>query len=224
VKKFNNWFKLKFFFLYLFGITLLGAGVIFFARSALGAAPWDTAILNLETLLLAQGIFITKGTSSLIHTSFLLVVVLVLQKSLKPLMAVMPMILISLMIDLWDKVILINLVTENLDLNTRILFFILATLLMTSGLATIIVSGFPPNVYDDFHLTVLKVFKIKSFSMGRWIVEFLGLTMGTIYAIIHGQGLGAVSFLSLLLAFSFGFIINIFVKIYKKIGFINRDL
>jgi len=207
---------------YLFGIFVLGAGVILFSRASIGAAPWDTAILNFESLALANNIFITKGMSSLFHTTLLLLVVMVMQRNLKHLLAVIPMVLISLSIDLWDTVFFANILTENYDLNTRIIWFVVATLLMTFGLASIIISGYPPNVYDDFHLTVLKVFKIKSFSMGRWIVEFSGLSLGLLYALIENNGLGALSWLSLFLAIIFGFVIQIFVNMYKRLKFINR--
>ena len=215
-------FKVKFLLVYLFGIFVLGAGVILFSRASIGAAPWDTAILNFESLAIANNIIITKGMSSLFHTSLLLLVVMLMQRKLKHLLAVIPMVLISLSIDLWDTVFFANLLTENYDFNTRIIWFIVATLLMTFGLASIIISGYPPNVYDDFHLTVLKVFKIKSFSMGRWIVEFSGLSLGLVYALIENDGLGALSWLSLFLAIIFGFVIKIFVNMYKRLNFINR--
>jgi uncharacterized membrane protein YczE len=61
------------------GIVLLGAGVILFSRASLGSAPWDTAILNLESLMVHLNLPISKGTSSLIHTGVLLVFVLILE-------------------------------------------------------------------------------------------------------------------------------------------------
>lgn len=222
MKSYFSDLKFKFILVYLFGIFVLGAGVILFSRASIGAAPWDTAILNFESLALANNIFITKGMSSLFHTTLLLLVVMVMQRNLKHLLAVIPMVLISLSIDLWDTVFFANVLTENYDLNTRIIWFVIATLLMTFGLASIIISGYPPNVYDDFHLTVLKVFKIKSFSMGRWIVEFSGLSLGLLYALIENNGLGALSWLSLFLAIIFGFVIKIFVNMYQRLKFINR--
>ena len=206
------------------GIVLLGAGVILFSRASLGSAPWDTAILNLESLMVHLNLPISKGTSSLIHTGVLLVFVLILQRKPQPLLAIIPMVLISLSIDGWDKIIFVSILTENLDLFTRIVFFVVATFLMTFGLASIIISGYQPNVYDDFHLTLLKIFKIKSFSMGRWIVEFLGLALGLVYALIENNGLGAVSWLSLFLAVTFGYFIQFFVQIYQHVKIINRSL
>jgi uncharacterized membrane protein YczE len=157
-------FNLKYLSLYVLGILALGLGVALFARANLGVAPWDTAILNLQRLLIANQQSITLGQSSLIHTSVLLVIVLILGKRWQSIMAVIPMMAISLSIDFWDQLVLVNLLSSSLDLLTRITFFLSATLLMTWGLATIIISGFPPNVYDDFHLTLLRVFHIKSFA------------------------------------------------------------
>jgi uncharacterized membrane protein YczE len=73
-------FSVKFIILYVLGIFALGLGVALFARSSLGVAPWDTAILNLQRLLLSRDIMITIGQSSLIHTTVLLLIVLILGK------------------------------------------------------------------------------------------------------------------------------------------------
>jgi uncharacterized membrane protein YczE len=158
------------------------------------------------------------------HTSVLLMVVLLLGRRWQSLMAVIPMIAISLSIDFWDRIVLVNLLSGSLDLVTRIILFLLATLMMTWGLATIIISGFPPNVYDDFHLTILRVFHIKSFALGRWIIEFIGVSIGLLYALIQGDGFGSITILSFVLAVAFGSMITMFVNQYKTRGILNRQL
>jgi len=210
--------------LYALGILALGLGVSLYARANLGVAPWDTAILNFQRLLFTFDINITIGQSSLIHTTVLLVIVLIVGQRWQSLMAVIPMIFISLSIDFWDRIVLIGVVTESLNVWTQITFFILATLLMTLGLATIIISGFPPNVYDDFHLTILRVFRIQSFALGRWIIEFMGVGTGLLYALIQGDGFGSITILSFVLAIVFGSFITYFVKLYRRLGLINRQL
>lgn len=217
-------FNFKYTTLYFLGIVALGLGVALFARANLGVAPWDTAILNLQRLLTSLQISITIGQSSLMHTSVLLMVVLLLGRRWQSLMAVIPMIAISLSIDFWDRIVLVNLLSGSLDLVTRIILFLLATLMMTWGLATIIISGFPPNVYDDFHLTILRVFHIKSFALGRWIIEFIGVSIGLLYALIQGDGFGSITILSFVLAVAFGSMITMFVNQYKTRGILNRQL
>lgn len=217
-------FNVKYLTLYVLGILALGLGVSLFARANLGVAPWDTAILNFQRLLLANQQSITLGQSSLIHTSVLLMIVLTLGKRWQSIMAVIPMMAISLSIDFWDQLVLVNLLSSSLDLLTRITFFLSATLLMTWGLATIIISGFPPNVYDDFQLTLIRVFKIKSFALARWIIEFMGLGIGLIYALIQGDGLGSITVLSFALAVAFGSLMTLFVNQYRKYGILNRQL
>jgi uncharacterized membrane protein YczE len=221
-----TWIKLspRYLALYLTGILALGLGVALFARANLGVAPWDTAILNLKRLLLSRNISITIGQSSLIHTSILLVTVLLLGRQWQSLLAIIPMIAISLSIDLWDLWLLPILFPNDLNLLIRIVFFIMATAIMTWGLATIIISGFPPNVYDDFHLTVIRVFRMKSFTLARWIIEFLGVTVGLIYALIQGDGFGSITPLSFLLAIAFGTLINFYVTRYRHLKLVNRHL
>jgi len=217
-------FNLKYLTLYVLGIVALGLGVSLYVRANLGVAPWDTAILNFTRLLNSLDITITIGQSSLMHTTVLLLFVLLVGQRWQSLLAVIPMVLISLSIDFWDRVVLIDVLTSSLDLFTQIIFFILATLLMTWGLATIIISGFPPNVYDDFHLTLLRVFKIKSFALGRWIIEFLGVGVGLTYALIQGDGFGSITILSFGLAVAFGSFITYFVNLYRRMGVMNRQL
>lgn len=221
-----TWIKFSFFYLALYGLGILalGLGVSLFARANLGVAPWDTAILNLQRLLAVNNIQITIGQSSLIHTSVLLLTVLILGRTWQSILAIFPMILISLSIDLWDLWLLPAFGVQDLTLPFRIVAFLTALLLMTWGLATIIISGFPPNVYDDFHLTILRVFKIKSFTNARWIVEFLGVFTGLTYALLQGDGLGSITVLSFVLALAFGSLITVFVNLYRRAKIINRVL
>ena len=221
-----TWIKFSYFYLALYslGIFSLGLGVALFAEANLGVAPWDTAILNFQSLMASYGIQITLGTSSLMHTAILLILVLALGQRLESLFAIIPMVAISLSIDFWSVLVLPALIHEPLNLTLQIIFFISATLLMTWGLATIIISGFPPNVYDDVHLTILRVFKIKSFTIGRWIIEFMGVFLGLIYALIQGEGLGSITILSFALAIAFGSLITFFVNLYRKNELMNRHL
>jgi uncharacterized membrane protein YczE len=224
VKPTWNQFSFRYLSLYFIGILALGLGVSLFSRADLGVAPWDTAVINLKSLLSSQNISITLGQSSLIHTTFLLVLVLFIGKRWQALMAIFPMIFISFSIDFWDVVILPVIFPSPTPLWLNIIFFLIALVIMTWGLATIIISGFPPNVYDDLQLTLIRVFKIKSFTLARWIIEFSGLSLGLIYALLEGDGLGSITILSFFLAFAFGSFITFFVNIYKRLEIINRTL
>lgn len=203
---------------------MLGLGVSLFARAQLGVAPWDTAIINFQRLMSANGIAITLGQSSLFHTSMLLIFVLILGKKWQSLLALIPMVAISLSIDFWDLLVLPIILIGPYPLWLQMMMFVFATFLMTWALATIIISGFPPNVYDDFQLTLIRIFRMKSFTLARWIVEFLGVSFGFIYALIQGDGLGSITFLSLVLALAFGSLISFFVRFYQRRQWINRHL
>jgi uncharacterized membrane protein YczE len=224
VKPTWNQFSFRYISLYFIGILALGLGVSLFSRADLGVAPWDTAVINLKSLLSSQNISITLGQSSLIHTTLLLILVLGIGRRLQSMLAIFPMILISFSIDFWDVVILPVIFPSPTPLWLNIIFFLIALVIMTWGLATIIISGFPPNVYDDLQLTLIRVFKIKSFTLARWIIEFSGLSMGLIYALLEGDGLGSITILSFFLAFAFGSFITFFVNIYKRLEIINRTL
>jgi uncharacterized membrane protein YczE len=207
------------------GILFLGVAIALLKRANLGVPPWDTANFNLQTWLASLDITITLGMSSLIHTSFLLLLVLLMSRSLKTFFAIIPMLLISLSIDFFDLIVFASLEVMVDMVFLQSVYFVIGTLIMTLGLAMIIISGFPPNVYDGFHLTLLTFFKIKSFTAGRLIVEFSGIGLGIIYALLTPtQGLGSVTLLSIALAAIFGSLINMYISIFKAFKFTNRDV
>jgi hypothetical protein len=95
---------------------------------------------------------------------------------------------------------------------------------MTFGLASIIVSGYPPNIYDAFQLGLMKTFQIKSFTQARWILEFSGIGLGIVYALIEGgPDWGSVTILSIGLAAIFGTVIKMYIALYKRLNLMNRD-
>jgi len=224
VKRFLTQLKPRYVVVYLLGILALGLAVALLKRSQLGVPPWDTSTLNLQSYLASFSITITVGQSSLIHTTFLLLLTWAITRSLKAFYALLPMILVSQSIDLFDLIVLVNLPSFQDVYEIQIPLFILGTLLMTFGLAAIIVSGYPPNIYDAFQLAIMKVFHIRSFTLARWILEFSGIGLGILYALLEpGEGLGTVTWLSIGLAAVFGTIIKQYIKVFKKMKIINRE-
>lgn len=224
MKTIKTLLKPRYIAIYLLGILSLGLAVALLKRGNLGVPPWDTSTLNLQALLETYSITITVGQSSLIHTTFLLLLTLLMTKTWKALFALFPMVMVSLSIDFFDVLVLVNVPSVTDHLLIQSMFFMLGTLLMTFGLASIIVSGYPPNIYDAFQLGLMKTFKIRSFTIARWILEFSGIGLGILYALIQGgPDLGSVTFLSVGLAAIFGSVIKVYIAGYKKLRLINRD-
>jgi uncharacterized membrane protein YczE len=210
--------------IYLLGILALGLAVALLKRGNLGVPPWDTSTLNLQSYLASLSIPITVGQSSLLHTTFLLLLTLIITRSWKAFYAILPMLLVSQSIDLFDLLILKELPSFQNDVVIQLMLFIIGTLVMTFGLAAIIVSGYPPNIYDAFQLGIMKVFHIRSFTLARWILEFSGIGLGILYALLEpGEGFGTVTWLSIGLAAVFGTIIKQYIKLFKKFKLMNRE-
>lgn len=210
--------------IYTLGIFALGFAVALLKRGNLGVPPWDTSTLNLQSLLASESIQITVGQSSLIHTTFLLLLTFGITRSWKAFYAIMPMVLVSLSIDFFDLIVLQNIPTYQQMLAIQIPFFIIGTLFMTFGLAAIIVSGYPPNIYDAFQLALMQVFHIRSFTIARWMLEFSGIALGIVYALLEpGDGFGTVTWLSIGLAAIFGTIIKQYINLFKALKLINRN-
>ncbi len=219
-----NYLKPKYVTIYFLGIVCLGLAVALLKRGNLGVPPWDTSTLNLQSLLSTYDITITVGQSSLIHTTGLLLLTLLMTQSWKALFALFPMILVSQSIDLFDLVLLSEIPIYESNLIVQSLLFIIGTLFMTFGLASIIVSGYPPNIYDAFQLGLMKTFHIKSFTQARWILEFSGIGLGILYAIIEGgPDWGSVTVLSIGLAAIFGTVIKMYIALYKRLNLVNRE-
>jgi uncharacterized membrane protein YczE len=224
VKAFIASLKPKYLVIYVLGILCLGLAVALLKRGNLGVPPWDTSTLNLQSLLKAYDMTITVGQSSLIHTTGLLILTLFMTKTWKALYALLPMILVSQSIDLFDIVLLHSLPVYESETFIQISFFVSGTLLMTFGLASIMISGYPPNIYDAFQLGLMKTFRIQSFTQARWILEFSGIGLGIFYAVIEGgPDWGSVTLLSIGLAAIFGTVIKIYIALYKRLNLMNRD-
>ena len=224
MKAFIASLKPKYLVIYVLGILCLGLAVALLKRGNLGVPPWDTSTLNLQSLLKAYDMTITVGQSSLIHTTGLLILTLFMTKTWKALYALLPMILVSQSIDLFDIVLLRSLPVYESETFIQISFFVSGTLLMTFGLASIMISGYPPNIYDAFQLGLMKTFRIQSFTQARWILEFSGIGLGIFYAVIEGgPDWGSVTLLSIGLAAIFGTVIKIYIALYKRLNLMNRD-
>ena len=224
MKNFILTLKPKYIAVYALGILTLGMAVALLKRGNLGVPPWDTSTLNLKSLLDYYDISITVGQSSLIHTTGLLFITFLLKRSWKTFLALIPMVLVSLAIDAFDLFFFVWIPSYDAMLGMQILLFTLGTLLMTFGLAAIIISGYPPNIYDAFQLAIMDVFHLRSFTIARWILEFSGIGLGILYALLEpGEGLGTVTLLSIGLAAIFGTIIKQYIKMFKALKLMNRD-
>lgn len=204
---FNTFKRLVFYFV---GFFITAAGITTILRSTLGAGAWDTVNSNLHELT-----GITLGTASIAINITLLLLIILYHRKRKFLFAVVPIIAIGLFIDLWDQVIYDAFVIETFPV--RLLFYLIGTVTLTTGLSLTIVSGYPAMVFDELTLILMKLFKTDSFFKSRLVIELFAIFLASILGFVAGIGFGAVNVGSFILAVILPPILDREIKLIKPI-------
>jgi len=182
---------------YLFGIILSALGVNVLLRSALGAGAWDTVTNNLSILA-----SISLGTASALVNVVIMAFVVIYNKNAKFFLVSIPIVGIALAIDFWDIVVFSDFYPNLLWV--RGLFYIGGLLVLTLGLAMMIVTKYPAMVFDELTLSLMRLFKSKSFFATRIGIELFAIVLATGFGFWAGIGFGAVNLGSLILALIIG--------------------
>jgi uncharacterized membrane protein YczE len=199
--------------MYFSGFIITALGVIFMLRGNLGAGAWDTVTANLNEFLASVDMNLTLGTTSMIITFTLMLIVLVYTRKWQLIGMVIPVGIMALAIDFWDIIVFGDYVPTVFML--RALFFMLGALIIPLGLAIVVSSHFPAFVFDELTIVVMDLFRTKSITKARLGIEFLGISLGVLFGFLASIGFGAVNIGSLVMAVILPPIFNFFVK---KIG------
>lgn len=209
--------------LYVLGFLIIGLGVIIMERSNLGVGAWDATNFNLNIMLnklLSLNFTISKGTTSLI-LSFILFIVVAIYKlrkgiNLKVIISIIllliPMFTIAFVIDFWDLLVFSNFYPNLIYIRT--ILFLVGLFLIPFGLVLIISSNFPATVYDEFTIMLTEVLKVKNFGKVRLGFEIAGVVLATIFTLIAQEGLGYVSVGTVIMAVTIGPLMNVYLKIF----------
>jgi uncharacterized membrane protein YczE len=192
-------------FLYVFGVFVLGFGINILSRSTLGLGAWDTVSKNFSYLIHS-----TWGIAALIINVSVLAFVLFYNRNIKYALILIPIISLSFVIDLWDILILGSLTIDVVWL--QYLSYIGGAVLLSLGLALIIVSRFPAMVYDELTVVLMKILKVKKFFTMRIMIELFAIALATVFGFLAGIKFGAVNYGSFILAIAIGPIISIHMK------------
>ncbi len=202
-------------FLYVLGVLITGLGINLLLKAELGAGAWDTVANNFSVLT-----NITIGTASGIINIIVLLLVFLYHRELKYLIIILPIIGIAVAIDFWGLIVFKDFTISLLWL--RFIFFILGGLTITLGLALMIVTKYPAMVYDELTLTLMKVFKIKTFFNMRILIELFAIMLATIFGFWAGIKFGAVNLGSFFLAVALGPIITFHMRWLNKLLKTNK--
>ena len=208
---------------YLSGFFFIGLGVNLLLRAELGAGAWDVVNYNF------QAIFphLTLGMCSLLFSSIIFLVILIYRRQSKFLFMIIPLLLVSISIDLWDIVILNDLMPSNLS--EQLIWAVLGGLILPFALSLVISSNFPAFVFDEFMIMLKEIFKTKGVAGVRIGIEIFAVVLAIIFWFIAGVemdpdnisgadiGLGAVSYGTIVISFTIGPLIQLYLKPLSKI-------
>lgn len=209
---------------YLSGFFFIGLFANLLFRAELGAGAWDTVNYNFRAVFPS----LTLGMCSFTFASIIYVIILLYRRQSKYLTMIIPIILVALSVDLWDIVILGDLMPNGLF--EQFVWAIFSAILLPFALALIVSSDFPAFVFDELMLMLKEVFKTKGVAGPRIGIEIFAIVLAIIFWFIAGVemnpedisgadiGLGAVSYGTFVLAFSIGPFIQFYLKLLSKIN------
>lgn len=226
----NTKISIKNTFIYVLGFLTVGLGINIMKKSTLGLGAWDTVTFNIHDYFIRvvgfnAEIFLVGYVSAVIAI-IIMIAVLLYRRRLKYLYMLVPILLMTFVINFWYYLVFDGIVITALYL--QIIFFIIGTILLPLGLSLVIASTYPAFVFDEFTFVLTDIFHIKKFATSRLIIEFTGIFIGSIFGyLIYTSGyipvdpepalklLGSVGIGSFIVMFSIGPTINFFLNVFK---------
>lgn len=208
---------------YIGGFFFIGLGVVLLLRAELGAGAWDAVNYNF------QAIFpnLTLGMCSFIFSFSVWTIVLLYRRERRYLLMVIPMVMVSLSIDLWDIILLGDLAPNSFL--EQLGWALSGTLILPLALSLIISSNFPAFVFDELMIMFKEIFRRKTVVGVRIGIEIFAVILAIIFWFIADVelnleevsgadiGLGAVSYGTFIFALVLGPLIGFYLKLLKDI-------
>lgn len=220
-------FSLKNILFYVLGVLTIGFGVHLMLLSELGAGAWDTPSANGEVFfnLILGWNFVSLGLLSVIINTTILLMIIIYRKDLKYLITLIPILIMGSVLDLWDFLLFYNLEISNMII--QVLFYCLGALILPFGLVLVVKSKFPAFVFEEWTFMLQEITKM-SFQKVRIGIEFIGVFIGTIFALLTYFNtsdssitmFGQVGVGTIILALTIGPLIQMYMKV---LGVKNDD-
>jgi uncharacterized membrane protein YczE len=192
-------------------MAIIGLGVSPMIRSDFGVSSWDT--LNYS---LMNALDIPFALASAITATTALLLIIILYQSLSYFVMIIPIILISLFIYLFDSVIFTSLQYDSYL--EHIAGFIFGMLLLPLGGSLIIITKLPAAVYDELMLAVMSKTNSTRLPIVRSIIELTVILIALIIGIIGGIGTGRIGAGTLVFALVIGWMIRFYLTLFERMG------
>lgn len=207
---------------YVSGFILIGLGVNLLLRAELGAGAWDTVNYNFNALFPE----LTLGMCSFIFAFIIWSIVMVYRRQSKFFFVLIPLLLVSVSIDLWDLFILSDIMPGSLV--EQFVWFIFGIIILPLSLSLVISSNFPAFVFDELMIMMHEVLKTKDVGSVRIGIELFAVALAIVFWLIADVemdpndisgadiGLGSISYGTFVFAVTIGPTIQLFLKVLEK--------
>jgi uncharacterized membrane protein YczE len=200
---------------YTIGILIAAFGISLMKKSGLGLGPIGVAALELHMLVSKVVPFFTFGMASAFHTYLMFGVVLIVNKNFKSIFVILSIFLINASVDVFDLLILKDLIISN-ELMTSIIGHFVGFVGYSIGSAGIILSKLPGLVIEEFTFSMMKITKTKNYVVARIVVSYSTLILAFAYSIFTSSGLTSLTILSIIQGFAFGPVIGWIVQLLRQ--------
>ena len=194
---------------FLLGSVLIALGVALVIRSELGTSTWDTL-----HVALARTTFLTVGNATIVVAGVSTFIVMVVQRQLKYILMVIPIILVGQLIDLFDLVVFASFYPQ--AFGYRLLLFLFALFMMPLGGALLIESTYPAGVFDELMLAFMRLFNTTRMILVRIILDTVPLMIAVSLTWAVHRNFGSLQFGTLIFIVSVGPLLKRYLIIIRR--------
>lgn len=202
--------------IYLLGMLTIAFGVLFMLRSDIGSSSWDSLHFALHKLLP-----ITIGNAMIMVAVFFTILVVYFNRSFKYLVMLVPIFSVGYIFDFIDLVIMVNFNVSTLF--TQILSFTLGLLMLPLGGSLLIISTYPAGVFDEFMISMMKVFKTNKMVLIRVIMEMSAVTVAFLIQLYVGFDDGQIGLGTLIFSLTVGMSVKLYLRLFTMLNMFNDE-
>ena len=198
--------------LYMLGMIFIGFGVSLMIRSYVGVSSWDTLHYSLDQLIP----WLTFGMANALVASTTTLVIVYMNRNWKYIVMLLPVYIVALFIDVFDKIIFVDLIYSQAW--HHLLGYFIGLSVLPLGGSLMIISKLPAGVYDEFMIAILRKLKSTKIPLVRGTIEVTVVLAALVIGYFAGAGIGKLSYGTVLFSISFGFYLKFYLSIFERIG------
>jgi uncharacterized membrane protein YczE len=192
---------------YLIGSVTLSLGIELSVLSAFGAGAYDAMNANLSA-----SIHIQLGLGMLISVFAIYVITMLIRPRAHYIIGALLSFLTSFEVMFWDSVI-----PNTVYFPMRVLYFGLALILLPFGITCYMRSRFPLSPVDNLVVIVTEITK-RPIALIKTILETTYAVTAAVLGLLAGIGLGSLSLGTIIITFTIGPGIGVFMKLLPKVS------